>query len=146
MNQEKIGTDFDNFLLNEFTQEEQIKIVEKAKENIKKFNQKNPISIEKHIISAEEAREICKLSIKNNGHNDLTKMATIMKNIKERTKKGNYYVDYHSRITYPMAKTLMENGYILRQRRDNKILELDDFKLNDSPWVRIFWCNKEEIC
>ena len=73
-------------------------------------------------------------------------MATIMKNIKERTKKGNYYLDYHPRITYPMAKTLMENGYILGQRRDNKILDLDDFKLNDIPWVRIFWCDKEQIC
>ena len=146
MKEDKIGTHFNNFLLEEFTQEEQIKIVEKAKENIRKANQKNSISIEKPIISALEAREICKLALKNNGHNDLTKMATIMKNIKERTKKGNYYLDYHPRITYPMAKTLMENGYILGQRRDNKILDLDNFKLNDIPWVRIFWCDKEQIC
>ena len=46
MKEDKIGTHFNNFLLEEFTQEEQIKIVEKAKENIRKANQKNSISIE----------------------------------------------------------------------------------------------------
>ena len=37
MKKDKRGTDFNNFLLEKFTQEEQIKIVEKAKKIVEKF-------------------------------------------------------------------------------------------------------------
>lgn len=96
------------------------------------------------LITAKEANNLYKENMKNRANSDITKIQTIMKNIKQRAEKGYCYYEYSATISYAMAKTLFENGFKLfktNQRNSNKIeeLKLDDFNANGLLYVRISW-------
>lgn len=98
------------------------------------------------LLKADDAREICKTSPDIRRYSDISKMHTIMKNIKVRAEKGFYYYDYQANTTYAMAKTLIENGYYLSSstKPKNK-LNLKDFSEGKHYGVRICWKDLEEI-
>lgn len=94
------------------------------------------------IITAEQANKLYNEALTTKRISEFTKMATIMKNIKQRSAKGFYYYDYQPCVTYAMAKTLLENGYILKSRKSGK-LELRDFAEKGYYGTRILWKDEE---
>ena len=93
------------------------------------------------IITAEEARQLVEVSDRKN--NDISKTQTIMKNIKLRATKGFKFFEYMAHVNYPIAKTLIENGFRLygkNLRENTRQLALDDFK-NDKTYygIKIEW-------
>lgn len=94
------------------------------------------------IITAEQANKLYNEALATKRISEFTKMATIMKNIKRRSAKGFYYYDYQASITYAMAKTLLENGYILKSKKQGK-LELKDFAEKGYYGTRVLWKDEE---
>ena len=97
------------------------------------------------IIKAEEARKTAEKNMNEKRTSDITKTATIMKNIKARAEKGFYYYDYQASVNYAIAKTLIENGYKLRKfKHGNTILSLKNFVDTDFHNVRVEWKQDED--
>lgn len=96
------------------------------------------------ILSAKEANALTAEAEVTRRYSDISKMATIMKNIKTRIKNGFYYYDYQPSVSYAMAKTLIENGYQLKSATRYHELKLEDFKEKSCYQVRISWGEVQE--
>ena len=92
------------------------------------------------LITAQEAKELSAKQAEKRRQGDISKTQTIMKNIKLRAEKGFYYYEYVAHVNYPIAKTLIENGFKLFNRvKSNNELSLIDFKDTDIYSVKISW-------
>lgn len=97
------------------------------------------------LITAQQAFNEYTKNAKVRISSDISKMNTIMKNIKNRAEKGFNYLDYHATISYAMAKTLTELGYkMYKFSTDTMPMKtLEDFKGKGLYRIRIDWSSNE---
>lgn len=92
------------------------------------------------LITAEQARNLVAENATKSRYNDISKVQTIMKNIKERAKKGHSHYFYQAHVSKAMAKTLFDFGYQLYGKSWNDKYTIETFP--EDRWGVIICWNK----